>query len=89
MPRYWFLTSFCNEKNHRSLEKWLIQEAGVVNIQAEPRASLCQKVRKSSKQISKQMKAMMEVCDKDTGANGHNWSNFSNRISNTGLQPKL
>lgn len=47
--RYWFLTSFFNKRNHRSLEKWPIQGPGVVNIQDELRASLCQKVRKSSK----------------------------------------
>lgn len=85
MPRYWFLTSFCNKRNHRSLKKWLIQEAGFVNIEADTRGSLYQKVRKSSKQISKQMKAMMEVCDRDMGTNGQNWSDFSNRISNIGL----
>ena len=60
MPRYWFLGSSSNKGNHRSLEKWLIQEAGILNTQDEPRASLCQEVGRAQKPTGKQTKTMIE-----------------------------
>lgn len=38
-PRSWFLITFSNKRNQKSLQKWLILRGGAGNIQNEPGTS--------------------------------------------------